>query len=88
MNKELLKDIVRSWGKAKVYYVGGCVRDLLLGKEPKDYDLCIDLNNGATIFTDYLKEHWSHVCSGFTVFPKYGTATISNSVCELISSLF
>lgn len=74
MNKELLKDIVRSWGKARVYYVGGCVRDLLLGKEPKDYDLCIDLNNGATLFTDYLKENWSHVCSGFTVFPKYGTA--------------
>lgn len=23
------------------YLVGGCVRDMLLGKEPKDYDICI-----------------------------------------------
>ena len=74
MNKELLKDIVSDWGKADVYYVGGCVRDMLLGIEPKDYDLCVNLDNGAQIFTDYLKENWSHVCSGFTVFPKYGTA--------------
>lgn len=73
MNKNLLKEIVEDWGKAEVYYVGGCVRDLLLGVEPKDYDLCIDLKDGAQLFSDYLKENWSHVCSGFTVFPKYGT---------------
>ena len=24
----------------EVFLVGGCVRDLLLGREPKDYDLC------------------------------------------------
>ena len=74
MDKELLKRIVESWGKAEVYYVGGCVRDMMLGIEPKDYDLCVDLENGATEFTDYLKKNWGNVCSGFTVFPKYGTA--------------
>lgn len=26
----------------ELYLVGGCVRDMLLGKEPKDYDLCTD----------------------------------------------
>ena len=26
----------------ELYLVGGCVRDLLLGREPKDYDLCTD----------------------------------------------
>jgi len=74
MNKELLKNIIETWGKAKVYYVGGCVRDMLLGNEPKDYDLVVDLKDGATIFTDYLKKNWSNVCSGFTIFPTYGTA--------------
>ena len=24
----------------EIFLVGGCVRDLLLGKTPKDYDLC------------------------------------------------
>ena len=74
MDKKLLRSIVETWGKAKVYYVGGCVRDTLLGEEPKDYDLVIDMKDGATIFTDYLKQEWSDVCSGFTVFPVYGTA--------------
>ena len=25
-----------------LYFVGGCVRDILLGKEPHDYDFCTD----------------------------------------------
>ena len=28
--------------KKELYLVGGCVRDILLGKTPKDYDLCTD----------------------------------------------
>ena len=28
--------------KKELYLVGGCVRDLLLDREPKDYDLCTD----------------------------------------------
>ena len=74
MDKELLSRIVKTWGLAKVYYVGGCVRDMMLGKEPGDYDLVVDCKDGANIFTDYLRENWSDVCSGFTVFPVYGTA--------------
>src|SRR6202049_5011498 len=26
----------------QAYLVGGCVRDLLLGREPSDYDVCTD----------------------------------------------
>ena len=29
---------------AEIYLVGGCVRDLLLGRTPKDYDLCTNLS--------------------------------------------
>ena len=71
---ETLKDIVKSWGKANVYLVGGCVRDSILGIAPSDIDLCIDLDNGASLFCDYLKENHSDICSGFTVFPRYGTS--------------
>lgn len=31
---------VRTKPSRELYLVGGCVRDMLLGKEPKDYDLC------------------------------------------------
>ena len=33
-------DYYFSKAKKEIYLVGGCVRDLLLGRTPKDYDLC------------------------------------------------
>lgn len=73
-----LRSIVRSWGKADVYLVGGCVRDDLLGRLPKDIDLVIDYPNGSEEFIEYLKQNYtSDVCNGYTVFPKYGTARFS-----------
>jgi poly(A) polymerase len=31
------------WGRGhQAYFVGGCVRDLVLGREPADYDVCTD----------------------------------------------
>ena len=59
---------------APVYLVGGCVRDILINEVPGDIDLCIDQENGADLFCSYLKNNWSKFCSGFAVFPRYGTA--------------
>ncbi len=56
-----------------VYLVGGCVRDLLLGEEPKDIDLCIDVPNGIEEFSKWLKDNFSDSVSGFCEFPRYGT---------------
>ena len=42
--KEYLKD---SPYLDKTYCVGGCVRDLLLGKEIKDIDLVVELPGGG-----------------------------------------
>ena len=55
----------------ELYLVGGCVRDLLLGREPKDYDLCTN----AT--PDEVKQicdaiHLKYFDSGI----KHGTLTI------------
>ena len=41
-----LASLTKEWGKAKIYLVGGCVRDSLLGVGVKDIDLMIDLENG------------------------------------------
>ena len=73
-----LRQFVRSWGKADVYLVGGCVRDELLGLVPKDIDLVIDYPNGSEEFTNFLRATYQlDVCRGFTVFPKYGTSRFS-----------
>ena len=70
-----LRSIVRSWGKADVYLVGGCVRDDLLGELPKDIDLVVDYPKGSEEFINFLRTTYDlSVCRGFTVFPKYGTS--------------
>lgn len=60
-----------------IYLVGGCVRDLILGIEPKDIDLCIDVPNGVELFSNWLKENYSDITSGFCEFPRYGTMKFS-----------
>ena len=44
MSKELANSIVETLRQRgfQAYLVGGCVRDLLLGREPKDYDVATD----------------------------------------------
>ena len=74
----ILKNIVRSWNKADVYLVGGCVRDELLGLVPKDIDLVIDCPNGSEDFIEYLKKTYKDdVCNSYATFPKFGTARFS-----------
>ena len=73
-----LRQFVRSWGKADVYLVGGCVRDELLGLVPKDIDLVIDFPNGSEEFTNFLRTTYQQdICKGFTTFPRYGTSRFS-----------
>ena len=69
-----IKNLVNSWGKADVYYVGGYVRDQIMGLVPKDYDLVINAENGTSEFIEYLKKNHSDICSGFVVYERYGTA--------------
>ena len=78
-----LRHIVRSWGKAEVYLVGGCVRDELLGLVPKDIDLVIDYPNGSKIFIDYLKNTYgTDFCDSYAEFPKFGTSRFSLCIAK------
>ena len=72
--KEKLKGLAIEWGKADIYLVGGCVRDLLLGNPVKDIDLCVDLKDGATLFCEWLQKTHIEECHGFTTFPRFGTS--------------
>ena len=59
------------FAKKELYLVGGCCRDMLLGKEPKDYDLC----------TNATPDEVKQICKaiGLKTFDsgiKHGTITI------------
>lgn len=49
--REAATQVVRRLGDAgyEAYFVGGCVRDLLLGREPKDYDVATNATPGDVI---------------------------------------
>ena len=56
-----------------LYAVGGCIRDLTMGNEIKDIDMCIEMPDGGIKFAEWMQEN------GFTkgsvvTYPTYGTA--------------
>ena len=69
-----LKEFVLDWGKADVFLVGGCVRDMMMKMPIEDIDICINLPNGPELFCKYLKEKHGDICSDFILYPKYKTA--------------
>jgi hypothetical protein len=46
---------------ASVYYVGGCIRDEVIGREPNDFDMCAtNAKCIKTVFEDKIEsEHWT-----------------------------
>lgn len=77
MSKELAKDIIKVIGSA--YFVGGCVRDFLLGLEPKDYDVATPLTPDqvkSAISSSSKAAYWHVIDTGL----KWGTLTIFDVV--------
>lgn len=60
--------------QSKVYLVGGSVRDYLMGKECKDYDFCVEMENGGILLAEYLTTSYPSLCKNYVIFPNYGTA--------------
>ncbi len=68
--RELIEGSV--W-EGKVYTVGGCCRDTIIGAPIKDVDLAVALPDGGIAFAEWL--HKKHLTIGEPVkFRKYGTA--------------
>lgn len=61
----------------EIYLVGGCIRDLLLGKVPKDYDLCTSATP-EEIKNFLPTSRYKIYDSGI----KHGTITITDSYCN------
>ena len=70
MSRLVIKQLYSA--KHKAYFVGGCVRDLLLGLEPHDWDIC----TSAT--PQQVKEIFSDIVNASVVETgiKYGTVTV------------
>lgn len=67
-----LKKILKNFDY-DVYAVGGCVRDLLMGKDPDDIDLIIDAPEGEEKILGFLEENFPTRIHGVTRFGKFHT---------------
>jgi tRNA nucleotidyltransferase/poly(A) polymerase len=60
--------------EGKVYLVGGCVRDEMLGRPTQDIDLVVELPNGGILLAEYLYK--LGLASKPVVYKQFGTALI------------
>jgi tRNA nucleotidyltransferase/poly(A) polymerase len=52
---EKLKTLVKDTAfEGKTYLVGGCIRDMILGKPVKDIDIVVDMPNGGVKLSNYI----------------------------------
>lgn len=60
----------------KVYAVGGYVRDKLMGLNPKDIDLMVDMKDGGIKFAEWITKKLNIYKEGSNpiIFPTFGTA--------------
>ncbi|MGL5691247.1 MAG: CCA tRNA nucleotidyltransferase [Bacteroidales bacterium] len=78
----IIADVLASMVKdtifeGNVYLVGGCVRDYIMGKNAKDYDVCVTLPQGGIDLADFLHLHHKNNVKDVVLYKTYVTANIS-----------
>jgi poly(A) polymerase len=74
----LRQQIKASRWQGKVYLAGGYVRDELMGLEPKDIDLVVDMPDGGIEFAKWLTRKLGIYSSSNPItYPKFGTAKLN-----------
>ena len=73
-----IKDAIREDSPfyGKIYLVGGCVRDELLGERYSDLDLLINMPNGQKAFVEYMCMEHADRCKGPFYYQRYGTTAM------------
>jgi len=64
----------------KIYLVGGCVRDELLGERFTDLDLLIDMPDGQKKFVEYMCASHPNICRGPFYYKRYGTTAMDVTI--------
>lgn len=59
-----------------VFAVGGCIRDRIMDRNPKDIDLCVDLPDGGVEFANWLWQN-KYTKGEIIEYKAYGTAMLS-----------
>jgi len=75
----LIKQTIKGteW-EGKVFIAGGAVRDELMGNDPKDVDLLINVPDGGIKFADWITtELGIHTKGNPVIYPRFGTAKFS-----------
>ena len=73
---DLIKTTIKNteW-EGKVFIAGGYVRDELMGNEPKDVDLLINVPDGGILFAEWFtKKLGIHTKGNPVIYPRFGTA--------------
>jgi len=60
----------------KIFLVGGCVRDELLGERYSDLDLLINMPNGQRDFVEFMCQTYPDTCKGPFYYQRYGTTAM------------
>lgn len=60
----------------KIYLVGGCVRDEMLGERFTDLDLLINMPDGQKRFVEYMCQTYPDKCKGPFYYKRYGTTAM------------
>ncbi|MBQ0056549.1 MAG: CCA tRNA nucleotidyltransferase [Bacteroidales bacterium] len=60
----------------RIYLVGGCVRDELLGERYTDLDLLVDMPNGQKAFVEHMCAEYPETCKGPFYYQRYGTTAM------------
>lgn len=73
----------------KVYLVGGCVRDEIMGLPVKDIDIMVDLPDGGIRFAETMVKKYPNICKNLVLFPRFGTSkfTITVSINNIDESV-
>ena len=69
----------------KIFLVGGCVRDELLGERYSDLDLLINMPNGQKEFVEYMCQTYPKVCKGPFYYQRYGTTAMDVEIDNTIT---
>lgn len=77
---DLLKNVLKNTKFAgKVFVAGGAVRDMVMGLDPKDIDLVVEMEDGGLKFARFLARQLGIFKQGSNPveFPRFGTAKVA-----------